>query len=63
MPVDDLPLNERQATAQEIHRYQSQVGSILFAAIITHPDAARTASKLSEHLKNPSADHLAAWLP
>ena len=60
MPVDDLPPNERQATAQEIHGYQSRVGSILFAAIVTHPDAARTASKLSEHLKNPSANHLAA---
>ena len=60
MPVDDLPLNERQATAQEIHGYQSRVGSILFAAIVTRPDAARTASKLSEHLKNPLADHFAA---
>ena len=60
MPVDDLPPNERQATAQEIHGYQSRVGSLLFTAIVTRPDAARTASKLSKHLRNSSANHLAA---
>ena len=58
--MDDLPPNQQQATAQEIHGYQSRVGSLLFAAIITRLDIARTASKLSEYLKNPSADHLAA---
>ena len=60
MPVDNLLPNKQQATAQEIHGYQSRVESLLFAAIVTRPDAARTASKLSEHLRNPSADHLAA---
>ena len=60
MPVDDLLPSERQATAQEIRGYQSRVGSLLFAAIVTWSDVARTANKLPEHLKNPSADHLAA---
>ena len=60
MPVDDLLPNEQQATAQEIHGYQRRVGSLLFAAIVTRPDIARMASKLSEYLRNPSADHLAA---
>lgn len=60
MPTDDLSPNEHQATAQEIHGYQSRVGSLLFAAVVTRPDIARAASKLSEHLRNPTPDHLAA---
>jgi len=60
MPLDDLPPNTQQATTQEIHGYQSRVGSLVFAAIVTRPDIARAASKLSEHLRNPSPDHLAA---
>ena len=60
MPIDDLPPNEHQATAQEIHAYQRRVGSSLFAAVVTRPDVARAASKLSEQLRNPSPDHLAA---
>ena len=60
MPMDELPPNTQQATAQETHGYQSRVGSLLFAAIVTWPDVARAASKLSEHLRNPSPDHLAA---
>ena len=58
--MDDLPPNTQQATTQEAHGYQSRVGSLLFAAIVTRPDIARAASKLSEHLQNPSPDHLAA---
>src|SRR3954452_2832944 len=58
--MDDLPLNMQQATTQEAYGYQSRVGSLLFAAIVTWPDIARAASKLSEHLRNPSPDHHAA---
>ncbi len=32
---------------QEIYAYQRKVGSLLYATIITRPDAARTANKLS----------------
>jgi hypothetical protein len=60
MPMDDLSPNEQQATPHEIHGYQTRVGSLLFAAVVTRPDIARAASKLSEHLRNPSPDHLAA---
>ena len=60
MPMDDLLPNTQQATTQETHGYQSRIGSLLFAAIVTRPDVARAASKLSEHLQNPSPDHLAA---
>ena len=50
MPIDDLQPNVQQATAQEIHGYQSRVGSVLFAAVVTWSDVVRAASKLSEHL-------------
>ena len=50
MPIDDLPPNMQQATTQETHGYQSHIGSLLFAAIITQPNIVRAASKLSEHL-------------
>ena len=46
------------ATAQEIHSYQQRVGSLNFAAVITRPDVAQAASKLSEFLTNPSKHHM-----
>ena len=48
--------------------YQQKVGSINYIAINTRPDIARTASKLSQFLQNPSpqqykaADHLLWYL-
>jgi ribonuclease HI len=43
-----------------IHLYQRKVDSILYAAIITRPDIAKTAARLSNFLTNPSPDHIAA---
>jgi hypothetical protein len=57
MAVEELTPNDKQATPQEIYLYQRKVGSLLYAKIITRPDAARTANKLSEFLTNPSARH------
>jgi len=45
---------------QQTCLYQQKVGSILYAAVITRPDVAKTASKLSEFLQNPSPHHHAA---
>ena len=58
LPVEALRKNTEQATSQEIYAYQQSVGSINFAAVITLPDVADAASKLSEHLINPSSRHL-----
>lgn len=58
LPVKALQKNTGQATAQEIYAYQQRVGSINFAAVITRLDVAHAASKLSEHLTNPSSRHL-----
>ena len=40
--------------------YRKKVGSICYPAVITRPDIAKAASKLSEFLTNPGPDHLKA---
>ena len=66
--TNDLRLYEAQATPQDIHGYQSRVGSINYAAVVTRPDMSRTAQKLAEFLVNPgplhrqAADHAIAYL-
>jgi hypothetical protein len=57
LAVEELILNDGQATPQEIYLYQRKVGSLLYATTITRPDVARAANKLSEFLLNPSARH------
>jgi hypothetical protein len=60
MNVEDLTKFEGNSSPQDIHLYQRKVGSILYAATITRPDIARTASKLSAFLQNSSPRHQAA---
>ena len=50
--------NEGKATPQEVYAYQQKVGSINFAATTTRPDVAAAASRLAEHLTNPSGHHM-----
>ncbi|KAJ3558539.1 hypothetical protein NPX13_g9684 [Xylaria arbuscula] len=45
------------ATAKEIHAYQKKIGSIIYAAVITRPDIAFPASRLSQFNLNPSPKH------
>ena len=54
---------DAKATLQQIHVYQAKVGSLQFAASVTRPDLARSASKLAEFLTNPGPQHLAAVDP
>jgi hypothetical protein len=49
-----------QATQWEIRDYQEKVGSCNYPAVITRPDIAYTTQKLSEHLQNPSRQHINA---
>jgi hypothetical protein len=60
MHTDELVPYEGKATPQEVYAYQQKVGSLQYAATITRPDIARTTSKLSEFLQNPSPHHHAA---
>lgn len=57
LPNEELTKATTQATAQEIYAYQQRIGSINFAAVITRPNVAHAASKLSEYLTNPSKWH------
>jgi reverse transcriptase-like protein len=55
--TEELVPYEGTAMPQEIYAYQQKVGSLQYAATITRPDLARTTSKLSEFLQNPSPQH------
>jgi transposase InsO family protein len=57
---DMLAKYDGKASAQDIHLFQQKVGSIQYTTSITRPDAARAASKLAEHLLNPSSAHMDA---
>ena len=59
LPSEELVKSTMQATPQEIFAYQQRVGSINFPAVITRPDIAQAASKLSQFLTNPSKHHMA----
>ena len=60
MAIDELKPNPEQASKQDIYIYQRKVGSMLYTANITRPDAAKTASKLSKFSHNPLPIHDAA---
>lgn len=59
LPPEELVKSLAQATPQEVFTYQQRVGSINFPAVITRPDIANAASKLSQFLTNPSKHHIA----
>ena len=58
LPVEDIVKFAGTASPQDILQFQQKVGSINFAAVITCPDIAHATSKLSEHLTNPSPQHI-----
>jgi hypothetical protein len=60
MATDELLPYTKQASPQEIYRYQQKIGSLTYATVITQPDVSQTASKLAEFLTNPSPTHHAA---
>jgi hypothetical protein len=49
-----------QASKASIKLYQQKVGSVIYVAIITRPDVAFIAAKLSEFMQNPSPEHMQA---
>ena len=55
-----LVANEDIADHATTHLYQRKIGSVLYPAVITRPDIAFTAARLSSFLSNPSPDHMAA---
>ena len=57
LPVENIVKFTGTAIPQDILKYQQKVGSINFPAVITRPNIAHAASKLLEHLTNPSPRH------
>ena len=51
---------ENPASPEAIFAYQQRVGSALYAACLTRPDAARTTSHLTEFSTNPDKAHAAS---
>ncbi len=51
---------ENPASPEAIFAYQQRVGSALYAACLTRPDAARTTSHLAEFSTNPDEAHAAS---
>ena len=60
LPAEKLIPNDGQATLQQIYAFQQRIGSIMYAAIVTRPDAAYAVNLLSRFLLNPSQKHLDA---
>jgi hypothetical protein len=58
----DPKKNKGKATAAEITRYQSMIGSLLYLMIGTHPDIFYAVMHLSQFSMNPSEDHYKAAL-
>ena len=56
----DLKENKGKATAAEITRYQSIIGSLLYLMIGTRPDISYAVTHLSQFSTNPSEDHYKA---
>lgn len=61
LPADGVPPanNDEDSDPQRTHAFQSRIGSLNFAAVVTRPDIAFATSKLAQNLKNPSAAHIA----
>ena len=58
MTTDELPLPASiEPAAQDIHKYQRRVGSLIYASIITRPDISRAVSRLSEAMLRPTQAH------
>ena len=62
LPYDGLPHGaaSSEVNPQLVYAYQQRVGSLNFAAVISRPDIAYPASKLSQFLRNPTSAHVAA---
>ena len=60
MTSEQLQPNDEVANQAFTHLYQRKIGSIIYAAVITRPDIARTAAILSTFLTNPSNAHMTA---
>ncbi|SLM35049.1 gag-pol polyprotein [Lasallia pustulata] len=57
--LDATPYGHK-ATADEIRKYQRDVGSLMYAMLCTRPDIAYAVSSVSRYASNPAKAHIAA---
>jgi hypothetical protein len=57
MSKEELLPNESIANHEVIPKYQREIGSLLYAAVITRPDIAFAVSRLSRSIINPGTKH------
>jgi hypothetical protein len=50
--------NYKKATPQDIHKYQSIIGSLLYLTLGTRPDIAYAVILMSQYMVNPSKEHI-----
>jgi hypothetical protein len=69
VPLSQLLVqNDSQASEQDIHGFQSRVGSLIYPSIITRADITKAINLLATFMQNPSqlhieqADHIIAYL-
>lgn len=55
----ELKVNTEQAKPETQLLYQQKIGSLIYPAVITHPDIAASMSLLASHIQNPSSIHMA----
>jgi hypothetical protein len=55
-----IQASKKQASPQEINRYQQIIGSLMYAAIGSRPDIAYAVNKLSKYNQNPDKSHFTA---
>ena len=54
------PTSDYVATKDKIRKFQTAIGSLMYAAIVTRPDLAFAVNKLSQFASNPDDSHFAA---
>ena len=55
--TQDGPADETEATRMNKTPYREAIGSLMYAAVATHPDISFAVSMLSQFLKNPGEAH------
>jgi hypothetical protein len=50
--------NYKKATPQDVHQYQSIIGSLLYLTLGTRPDIAYAVILMSQYMVNPSKEHI-----
>ena len=54
----NMQLKKLETPIVDIHQYQSMLGSLMYASIVTHPNISFAFNILAQHASAPSEPHL-----